>query len=294
MACTFDSSSKALPDDGLFEADAAQSRNDGGGNVNPSNDGDVTIDPTLLNSDTVIVRYFINEGSSEGQPNELRDAIGNPELNLALSDPDGTTSFVDANGHHGIRFNEASGDARLSVAAQNTKIRDALDGSRTGTLELVLDISDISSDGSRISHIGGGTEAGRFTLRTSGTDWLEFFLNNAVVAYWPIDLRSRGRMVVHVVVDTSESNRSDRVRLYVDGQLQSVAPAFSPQNNALISISNAADQFFVLGNREVGGRSFEGCLFYAAMYAGAMRADVVSNNAALLTSSDDSAQITGQ
>lgn len=301
LACTFDSSSEAFSDDradDLSAADAGQESlddSDAGGNANPgADDAGTDIEPVGLYSDTAIVRYFIDDGAQQDEAAEIADAIGSPELPLALTDPEGVTDFVSTPSRRGIRFAEIADETRLSVGLRNTKIRDRLDGSRTGTIELVLDVEAVLIEGSRLSHIGDSVDPGRFSLRSSSSNSVDFYMNNVLTASWFFDLYGAGRMVLHLVVDTTQDSTVERVKLYLNGQEQVALPLLMPIKNQTISISNAQGSFYALGNREVGGRSLQGTFHYAAMYSGAMSADRVANNASLLQSSDDSAQITGQ
>jgi hypothetical protein len=94
------------------------------------------------------------------------------------------------------------------------------------------------------------------------------------------------RTVLHLVFDSNEADPADRARFYVDGV---IAPPSNEESIALgAQIGNLAGEYFVLGNREVGARSFRGTLFYAALYDTALGPAAVAHNAARLVANDDS------
>ena len=120
----------------------------------------------------------------------------------------------------GLEWFTAGNDARASVPTDDTKIRSLLDGSKTATIELVLDVKSADPSCSRLSYIGKTSGSGHFTLRSCSdsnvlftvfgeTDWGQWDLN------WP----SQGRHVLHLVLDTIHANASDRVKLYRNGVL---------------------------------------------------------------------------
>ncbi len=299
-ACTFDTSNQSLGGNDLGTAGGADAGGvgvdvDAGGNVTPPQEDAAPpqVPSTQLISDTAIVRYFINDALFFETPSQVRDAIGNPELNLDIVDPDENASFVNVDSHRGISFSEINASTRLTVPIADSKIHQQLDGSRTGTIELVVDLEDVVSIGSRISHVGTGTDGGLFTLRASDTNTVDFFVNNLPTGRWVVDMSS-GRMVIHVVLDTNEVTASERVKLYVDGQRVTPLVMLAPNKNVRISIPTGTGQSYTLGNREIGDRSLQGTFYYAAMYSGAMSADVVAHNATVLHGTDDSSQIVGQ
>jgi hypothetical protein len=73
--------------------------------------------------------------------------------------------------------------------------------------------------------------------------------------------------------------------LYVNGQPQP-PPIWQLAPGAGIPV--AGDAQFAIGNRDIGGRSFEGTLLYVALYARALTPDEVARHAQILALDDDS------
>ena len=79
--------------------------------------------------------------------------------------------------------------------------------------------------------------------------------------------------------------RPDRVRFYINGAFAS--PADESMIPLGLQLDDMSEDHFVLGNREIGGRAFEGTLFYAALYDRALGPAAVDHNAARLQANDD-------
>ena len=240
------------------------------------------------------MRYFLDEHEAGSPLNALAmDAAPQP-LDLPITWPaSGTMFYTSVDGQRGLQSLEVGSEGRASVALQGTKLRTALQGSTTGTIELVVEVFNVHMSNSRLLHIGTSDESGRFTLSAGTNDELNFYWqdydasldDSELAGHWPLPLAGSGRCVLHLVLDTDEPTPLDRVRLYRDGVLfngnDGVLPSLGQQ------VSFADDHHFVLFNREIGARTFEGALYYAAVYSGALSAADVANNAALLLMNDD-------
>jgi hypothetical protein len=114
-------------------------------------------------------------------------------------------------------------------------------------------------------------------------------LSTGTVAEWSVDLLSLGRVVAHIVLDTTLATATERVRLYVNGSDQGAPGVLSnpPLLNAETELIAPTDSY-ALGNRTIGGRSFQGTLYYCAMYSTALTPAEVQQNAAVLMMDDDS------
>ena len=240
--------------------------------------------PNLVNSN-LIVRYFIDEGAS-GQPTkDLLDSAPNP-LNLVINFDGTNLGYTEVNGNRGLHWTTAGTNARASVLATNTKIQAALTGSGTATMELVIDVDSAGGSEARLSHIGAGTEEGLFTLGWDNSN-VQYWMNGVYnVGRWNVSLNTAGRVVLHLVVEILQGEMTQRTRLYVDGVwiTPNSATTFPGTNTPFMS---PAGRHYVLGNRDVGGRSFQGTLYYAAMYAGALSQADISQNASELLVNDD-------
>lgn len=255
---------------------------------------DCTRDASCLTDDGLVVRYFLDEAALRIVPTQVEDAADAP-LSLALTTGPEMGFVGDGAGHSGLAWTAASGNSRASAPIDGTKIQSLLHGSRAGTIEAVLRIAEVSSQGSRIVHIGSGTEPGRFTLRSDRPGQVDFWWNGTNCGgSW--DVRIPERAVVHGVLDTTvQEPAAARLRLYVNG---APAPRLTPaggycaEDARLPDVDAALDllpegRHFVLGNRESGGRTFAGALYYAALYARALTDAEIQRHVAGLLASDD-------
>ncbi|MBW2456903.1 MAG: hypothetical protein JRI68_20480 [Deltaproteobacteria bacterium] len=240
--------------------------------------------PNLVNNG-LIVRYFIDEAASGDWVTALEDSAPDP-LPLALTYDAGNLSFTEIGGNRGLQWAAAQGSGRASTLVTNTKIQSALGGAGTATMELVVEVVDNGGHEARLSHIGGGTEAGFFGLTWDGT-FVRYWMNGAYdVGVWNWGLPQAGRVVLHLVVNIQASASIDRVRLYSNGT--PITP-----NTATIGPTPGtpfmapSGKHYVLGNWEAGGMGFQGTLFYAAMYSSALNQNEVSQNAGELLVNDD-------
>jgi hypothetical protein len=231
----------------------------------------------------LLTRYFIDEADTGQGALELRDAAPDP-LPLAISYiPE--LAFATDGENRGLEWAAAGLDGRASVAVDGTKLV-ALHGSQTGTIEVVLDLDASTSSNSRISHIGFDEESGRFSLTSPSASRLRFFWRNSTLAGdWPAPLAMLGRAVVHLVLDTSLPDPEDRARLYVNASPAARIGGTPPALDQVVDLDTGCH--FVLGNREIGLRSFRGRLYYAAMYTAALTPDEVLHNTAVLITDDD-------
>ncbi|AKT39517.1 uncharacterized protein CMC5_036640 [Chondromyces crocatus] len=231
----------------------------------------------------LLVRYFIDEATS-GIVGELNDSAPTP-LPLRITPSPGLQFVTESGANRGLQWDSIELDGRASAAVSGTKLT-RLEGSTTGTIEVVLDIHAVAPLNSRISHIGFDQESGRFSLGANTTSRLQFrWQSNVLGGEWEVPLSSLGRAVVHLVLDTEPPDPEARVKLYVNGAPQARVGGVLPSQAQAIQLGT--DPHYVLGNREVGVRSFEGRLHYAAMYTEALSSEDVLHNTALLLVSDD-------
>jgi hypothetical protein len=238
----------------------------------------------------LLVRYYLDEADSGQAPAEALDAAPNP-LPLTLTYTPGM-SYASVDGHRGLSWTAIELSGRASAAVASTKVEGGLAGHGAATIETVVELSAVSTLNSRISHIGTVNESGRFTLSSGETGMVNFFwmptgaLEPVLAAGYPVDFPALGRVVLHLVLDATQPATADRARLFVDGVEVAAVVSTPPLPDETIVL--AADNHFVLGNREIGMRSFVGVLYYSAMYSDALTDLEVQNNAAVLAASDDS------
>jgi hypothetical protein len=239
-------------------------------------------EPSCLTSSGLVVRYFIDEAAAGQAPIVLEDSAPDP-LKLPLTyAPE--LSFVEEGGHRGLSWASEGVAGRASIQVDGTKIMSALNGSQVVTIEVVVRIVAVDNNASRIVHIGVNQESGRLGLRSAVLGEIEAWWNNEMLALWSLPLS--GRKVLHAVIDSTQSVPADRVRLFVDG-----SPAPAPPSSQPPLLGEALDlnvgRYLVLGNREDGIRSFEGVMYYAALYSAALTDTEIGQNAMVLLATDD-------
>lgn len=247
-------------------------------------------DTEVLVSRGLLTRYFIDEATDGTAPTVLEDAAPDP-LDLTITYAE-NGAFVDTDNNRGLRWTSITdtGKAQASLIEEG-KVWVALDGSRTGTIEVVVDVDQFLG-GSRLSHLGENEDSGVFSLRLDD-DGVTLVWNNedpdddGGEVVWDVDVLARDRTVMHVVFDTTLGNAADRVKLYLDGEAQTSTGGAPPAQNDTIVIVNNSSTEYTLANREADERSIAGTLFYTSMYSTALSQDEVAHNFAILNLSDD-------
>lgn len=252
--------------------------------------------PLPVLSDTgLVARYYLDEAAS-GTPDGAMamDAAPAP-LNLPITWGVGDAfRYAEIDNQRGLESTTAGLDARASVTGMSaTKVGTALSGSQTGTLEVVLEVSGVHMSNSRFIHIGTGDESGRFSLSAGSLDEVNFFWRSSSIfptdylaGHWPVTFTPGERIVLHAVLDSGQAAEIDRARLYRNGVLVTGNDTKNPVQIGQ-TLSFVDSDAFVLGNREIGVRTFDGTLFYAAVYQSALTSAEVINNASVLLASDD-------
>jgi hypothetical protein len=235
-----------------------------------------------------IVMYPLDEASDGQGPTQAVDAMGSPynlDLQYHGTSPD---YFSEATGK-GLEWfsTNNNGWARgPSPLTAGNKVYDALHGSQQASICCVVDIDAVTTDYSRLVHIGAGSNNGDFCMRTNHVDRVYVCWNNTQYAYYEVDFDTSGRIVLHCIVDTSQSVEANRIQLYKNGmRLTAAGGSFPPQNDTL-SISGSS--YLYLGNRGSGARSFDGKMYYAAVYDVAMAFDQIISEVSALLADDDS------
>ncbi len=234
---------------------------------------------------TLLARYWMEEASSGQAPTQLLDDQASP-LNLPITYDGANYSYTVLPTGRGWESTTTNNDGRASTLVNGTKLQTTLDGATATTIEVVLAIDALSTSQSRIFHIGDGSESGYLTLSSPNATTLFFYaLGTTLRGQWNPGFDGT-RAVFHLVYDSAEPTAGDRVRLYKNGVLQASTGGTDPPLNETISIPNG--KYFAIANREVGVRSFDGSIYYAAVYDGALTASEVSTNSTALLASDDS------
>jgi hypothetical protein len=249
--------------------------------------------PRWLVDRGLLVRYYVDEAASGQTPTDLADSAPNP-LDLPITYTPEMT-FVEQAGNRGLEWTATQVDGRAMALVPDTKIEQALDGATEATIESVIQVSPNTDYWSYVSHIGLAGDFGHFSLVIGSTAesalfWWESPGTTNSAGEWPLDFGALGRFVVHVVLDTSQANGDHRVRLFVNGGSVAVGtpsgyPIAQPALDEPIDLGGGS--YFVLGNRDSGDRSYEGILFYSALYAVALTDSEIAINAEVLLADDD-------
>lgn len=235
-----------------------------------------------------VVQYLFNEASSGTTPTVLNDNADNP-LDMAITDYDGAQWGSDGVG----RFLGTSDDdvtTLIEVDIDGTKLDTALDGGTKATYEITLDVNLTKSGGfSRYIHIGNGGQNGVLTLGSNGNNNFSVYINDVLRGNFVTNAVSQGGTnTYHMVVDTTLSNSVDRVKLYKNGaRLTNLVTGASevPQNTTFNIANNDAFTFF--NTEGSGDQSFDGSIYYAAVYDDVMEEEQITNNANKLNSDSD-------
>jgi hypothetical protein len=244
--------------------------------------------PSLeLDDEGVIVRYYLDEANDGNAPTHALDDII-PRLDLPHDWQETVSYAVDASGNRGLRWSRAEEDGGPRITVEGTKVRDRLEGKTTATIEFVANVRGVAeAGGSRFVAICHGDADVRLGLLSEDPHQVWFrWRNGKNAAFWDVDLFNLGRAVFHVVLDTT-GDEDDRVRLYINGMKLPVIKGGGdwPTAGQPIDFHNSSE--LVLGNRPPGERSFEGVLYYAALYDVAFAENRIAHHVAVLSKSDD-------
>ncbi|WP_050434036.1 LamG-like jellyroll fold domain-containing protein [Chondromyces crocatus] len=238
-----------------------------------------------LVSRKLLTRYYL-DGEPDAPLTPLMDSApeGTPvDLDIVAGM---TVRAAEVDGHRGLSWAMPSSDGRGVLSVGTTKVVDQLQGAKQLTLEVVLSIASGSVSGaSAITYLGTGGDFGQLDLRFLPPQNLRFYWNNQLAASWEPLVHER--CVLHVVVDL-DAVPADRIKLYRNGAHVSASTNGSPtvpdSDSTLILPNN---QLYAIGNRGSGARSFQGLLYYSALYATNLSPEEVALNASLLLLDDD-------
>ncbi|MEZ4272609.1 MAG: LamG-like jellyroll fold domain-containing protein [Myxococcota bacterium] len=242
---------------------------------------------TLVNSG-LVARYYLNEASGGTTPGQVLDSAPAP-LSLNISSI-GNVGYTTGGAGRGLEWlvNDAEGSAIVGI--DGTKLKTALHGATTCTLEAVVEVDVASHSAPRLIWFGQGSQSGVLSLHYFGKQELHFYFdanNGYQPMNFPVRLEDRGRVVVTVVVDTNQAVPLNRVRLYLDGAPLNphVRDSSVPEQFRTFDMGTGND--FRIGNRDFSERSINGKIYYVAIYSQALSATDVRRNAEVLLNSDD-------
>ncbi|MCA9620068.1 MAG: hypothetical protein KC731_13675, partial [Myxococcales bacterium] len=192
--------------------------------------------------------------------------------------------FVEVNGHRGLRWSIADQSGKASAVVGGTKIL-GIDGATAATIEAVVAVEGglPGTVCERIAHIGTNSN-GSLTLCSEDGQRLDLRVNTMNGPFWSVGLPSLGRVVVHVVLDSSEALAPDRAKLYLDGALVPASGGTPIPPGLTVALTFGE---YAIGNRVDSAASQQGTIFYLAHYLTALTEQEVVNNAQVLAVSDD-------
>ena len=247
--------------------------------------GEVVIfDVAPLTDRGLVVRYFLDEGRQSPQPLTVID-FGPISFDLdVVRDGGGQPEFRAVGGQQAMSWSAVRNDGRaLADLSANPGFRARLDQTRQVTLEVVVRFDEVAN-ASRFIHVGNGSERGWLTLGATSDDFVVGLFGSEFIGV-PIPNGTFGqRVVVTVVIDTTEFINFERLRLFVDGVRIFGADGTISRNDRLAIPSGRT---LVLGNRPNGAASVRGELYYVGIYEEALSNTEVSDNVQALLVSDD-------
>ena len=235
----------------------------------------------------LLARYWMEEASSGQGPTQLLDDQASP-LNLPITYDGANYSYTAPATGRGWTSTTNNNQGRATTLVDGTKIQTTLDGATAATIEIVVAIDALNSSWSRLIHIGDNSDSGYFTLSSPNTTTLAFTSLVTNRGQWNPGFDGT-RAVFHLVYDSSEPTAGDRVRLYKNGTLLTSTGGTAPPLNETLSIPNG--KYFAIANRELCCRSFDGAIYYAAVYDGALTAAEASTKSTALLALDDSGDL---
>jgi hypothetical protein len=261
-----------------------------GGDLSTGSDDD---DPTAESAETgmpgpmlvdrgLLARWFLAEAAMGVMPNVTVDAAEEP-FDLQIDFSSGLLSWTEAAGQRGITWTISGANGAPIRAVADSKFA-MMHGRTNVTIEIVAAVSAVTSNDSRLFHIGTGSNAGDLSVRSNAIEEVELVVNDSDVATWPVNLAAVGRSVFHLVYDSTQPVEDDRARLYLNGTFVLPSSTSPPQANDPILLSDVP--YVALGNRDFDS-SIQGAVFYAAVYARPLTDDEILHNAGLLFADDD-------
>jgi hypothetical protein len=213
-------------------------------------------------------------------------SVGPESLSLTVTNEGGLQTVSPATGS-GWRFTAAGAGDRACAPVSGSML-ESLNGSTTGSIEVVVDIRSGVDSRSRLIDIGDNGDWS-FSLGYSQIDTsIVFSFDQSGIDFgvWLDDLSTRGRAVLTAVFDSSEASADNRIALYIDGDRQG-APMRAQDIGLNQPIAFGGTEQLCIGNRNIGARTPDGDILYAAYYASALTPAEVAQNAEALLAFDD-------
>jgi hypothetical protein len=234
-----------------------------------------------LDDTGLVSRYWFDEAASGSAPTQVDDASANAYHLTNVDYGGGNLAWTEVSGNRGLESTSLTGTQRARRAVDNTSdaLRDALAGTGVVTFELVLDVQAGNNSGGRVFGInnraGGSMVVGVIVSTT------QYFMQWNASALSGANLAA-GRHVCHFVIDIT-AGAGESYNVYIDG-------VNTLSGNAATALTIPADVDLIAFNRENAGgydRSWDGILFYAAIYDVAFDDARAAAHATELAADDD-------
>lgn len=248
---------------------------------------------------TSIARWLLDEASSGTGPSTVADSEGSNDLTIDYSSGDAAWSSIGAG--NGLDFTATAGGVDTAVAeladiAGNGEIGSSLDGATTISLLAVVDVDNGASVVSRMFYVGTSSGDGDFSLLHDDSNLVVRFDNDGdfqTEVLYP-SIAGSGVTVVAVVVDTTETTDTDRIKVWYDGSLQTrVDGGGWPAEDESLDLVNASDRSACIGNRPSGDRNIDGKIYYVELFTGALTGTEISDSNTALGSNNDANWVGG-
>ena len=241
---------------------------------------------------TPLLLYKFNEASSGTTPTSILDSSAGTAAPATLGY--GTAGhWTSVTAGKGRLYDGTGGDAtaRVDSGGSITKVQTGLAGSLTATWEIVLDetLSVASYDYyAALVQASSGAEFFTIVANQAQGGLIATFNDGAAVVKFAI---SNGVHAVDVVADTSLVTPTDRIKIYVDGSLQTVSVTNQiGQNTAIdagLNWSSGSGTQVQFGEFSVSGNHCLGVNYFAALYVAALDASTVSAHSTALLANND-------
>ena len=232
-----------------------------------------------------VALYLLNEDDTGQVPDDALDSQPTP-FNLEhfySTSPLQPVYFSDGNGR-GLRWITKIDAGGPHTLITGTKIKTQIDGNTKASMCCVINMDTVSGSGPRFFTIGLSTDNGAFGFMAFESDKLSFSFNDFIKKFTqPV---TSGKMVVHIVYDSTLADEDDRLKMYINGNRILYASGPHPGASETIDLSDAGLEMFI-GNRDGDIRSPDGDIKYCAIFDGALsETQIIMENSSLQANDD--------
>lgn len=234
----------------------------------------------------LIFRLPIDEAESGTGPSSVLDIGPNGYDITTIDYGAGNMSYTEVAGNRGLESTSVNGSQALRrQLAVDDAVEAALEGSKTATIEMVVRVDTAKN----FSNLGGirNTVANNSPLMffrgSTNSDYRVDINGNAERTGLTTDLSVRS--VLTLVIDTSLAIAADRIKVFKNGVLDT-SGSDTVNQDVTLALAGADSELQIMG-LNFDDFSFDGEMFYWAIYSGALSAADVLTNADILILDDD-------